>query len=687
MNIQTKKSALLAALLFLLLAGWVHTPATAQDDFQSQFSDLIGNMDDGIPEYKFDGHFTVDKGTRNGTLNVILDIKPMWHGYSQKKLSGQYPTKIEVTPNDDFTITGPFTANKKPKAKTIEIGDVEEFEGKVVWSAPVEFAEKANIENTVINIRVRGQVCKTSCIQFTGNRAKIAAGFEKYTHSVDAFFSNYGSIKGEFDTTTIKPGDTANLKITAKMNPGWHIYKYEPFKKEGTTPQPTIIYFTKNCGLDISTPVASKEPIQHELGLPGEKYTYYHEKEVTWTVPVKAPDEVESGQYTLEGKMIFQLCTESGCDKPTALNFKFPIKVSEETTKGSVGVALSISQQNQDELMEQSKQFWADQESVTGEVQAIAPADLAFYLVLAFFAGLILNAMPCVLPVIGLKVMSFIQQAGENRGKIFLLNLVFSFGLLSVFWILATLSAFFGFGWGDWLTKSFSGAIIITSVVFAFGLSMLGVWEIPIPGLSGSGGISQQAQEEGLLGAFLLGILTTVLATPCTGPMLVPAVTITAGQPPWVAYLVFTTIGLGMALPYLMVGMFPSLLGWLPRPGAWMNTFKQITGFILMATVVFLMSSFSSEPRSDYLVAMMTLLLCIGFGCWWIGRAAESGESGGQFRAWATAIAMIAIGAFLSFTYLGPSIYELDWQDYSRARLVELNDEERLVFIDFTGPG
>ena len=255
-----------------------------------------------------------------------------------------------------------------------------------------------------------------------------------------------------------------------------------------------------------------------------------------------------------------------------------------------------------------------------------------------------------------------------------------------VFWILATLSAFFGFGWGDWLTKSLTGAIIITAVVFAFGLSMLGVWEIPIPGLSGSSSISKKSEEEGLLGAFFLGILTTILATPCTGPMLIPALAVTAGQPAWVAYLIFTTIGLGMALPYLLVGVFPSLIGWLPRPGAWMNTFKQITGFILMATVVFLLSSFSSEPRSEFLVAMLSLLLCISFGCWWIGRTSLAAESHEQLRAWGTGLAIIAVGGFCSFTYLGPSQYELDWQQYSKAKLGELLDDNRLVFIDFTGP-
>ena len=168
--------------------------------------------------------------------------------------------------------------------------------------------------------------------------------------------------------------------------------------------------------------------------------------------------------------------------------------------------------------------------------------------------------------------------------------------------------------------------------------------------------------------------------------MLIPAITFTSGQPVWVCYLIFTTIGLGMALPYLLVGIFPSLISWLPRPGAWMNTFKQITGFILMATVVFLMNSFSGEPRNEYLVAMLTLLLLIAFGCWWIGRVSLAAETPEKLKAWGTAIAIIGVGAYLSFTYLSKSPYELDWQQYSKAKLGELVAENRIVFIDFTGP-
>ena len=248
---------------------------------------------------------------------------------------------------------------------------------------------------------------------------------------------------------------------------------------------------------------------------------------------------------------------------PTLVNFNIPITVGAEATGEPIGLRFEASEADRGEVSTLSENFWSSQLG-NAPVVPISAMNLIGYLLMALAAGLILNAMPCVLPVIGLKIMSFVSQAGENRGKVFMLNLAFSAGLISVFLVLATLSAFFGYGWGDLLTKSMWGSIVITAVVFAFGLSMLGVWEIPIPGISGGNVVGKKAEEEGLSGAFFLGILTTILATPCTGPMLVPALAITAGQPAWVTYAIFGAIGLGMAIPYLLIGIFPKLISWLP---------------------------------------------------------------------------------------------------------------------------
>ena len=689
MNSHTRR--LIIVMLAVLPAfSLLLMPICAQDkrEWGSGLGDLLDTSDDSTPVYKLSGGFSVEQGTRNGTLSITLDLKKGWHASPLEVGKDQLPTRLNVKPDDRFKLVGPFLPDRQPKKRINELGqNVEEFEDQVIWSAPVEIAEGTDVNSIEMVVEVSGQVCEQKCLQFDPKDSTVRARFTKFTKSVGAWFSEHGTFKGRLDKAVVKPGERLTLTFIADLKPGWHIYGHEKFKREGTTPQPTIFVFTTTSGFQISPPVASEEPIRKETGLKQESFYFFHEDEVQWTIDVLPPDDLQAGKYFLEGKILFQLCTDSNCDPPTGLDFKVPVVIGSQTVNNQVEVALAINQTDRDEVDAMSRKFWADLEKDQVSVAGIQPMELASYLLLAFGAGLILNAMPCVLPVIGLKVMSFAQQAGKNRGRILLLNVVFSLGLLTVFWILATLSAFFGFGWGDWLTKSMTGSIIITSVVFAFGLSMLGVWELPIPGMSGSGTMSKKSGEDGLAGACFLGILTTVLATPCTGPLLIPAVTFTAGQPPWVAYLIFTTIGLGMALPYLLVGMFPSLVSWLPRPGAWMNTFKQITGFILLATVVFLLGSFVGEPRNEYLLSMLTLLLAIALGCWWIGRTSLAAETSDQLRAWGTASVMIGLGAWLGFALFGPPEFELDWQPFSQVALEKLQADEKLVFIDFTGPG
>jgi thiol:disulfide interchange protein DsbD len=256
-----------------------------------------------------------------------------------------------------------------------------------------------------------------------------------------------------------------------------------------------------------------------------------------------------------------------------------------------------------------------------------------------------------------------------------LLNLVFSVGIISVFLVLATLAAFFQLGWGG-LYQQLGFTVLMISVVFVFGLSFLGVWEIPIPGFSGGSG---GGQKEGLFAAFFKGVLTTFLATPCSGPLLVPAVVWAMAQPMLITYLVFFAMGVGMAAPYLLLGLFPQLVRTLPRPGNWMEVFKQLMGFVLMAAVVF----FLSAVPEKYETSMLSLLVFLSIACWLVGHISIAAETSQKIRSWAFALAIAGFGVYFSFFLLIPR-HELNWQPYSKAKLNELLEAGQPVFVDFT---
>lgn len=306
---------------------------------------------------------------------------------------------------------------------------------------------------------------------------------------------------------------------------------------------------------------------------------------------------------------------------------------------------------------------------------------LGMWLLLAFIAGMILNVMPCVLPVISIKILSFVQQAGEDKQRILALGLSFAAGILVVFLVLATLAAALGLGWGEQF-QSQPFIIIMIGLVFAFALSMFGVYELGVP--AGVGELAGAAPREGLGDAFFKGMLATVLATPCSGPFLGSTLTWTVAQPTPVIFAIFTALGLGMALPYVVLTANPGLLKVVPKPGPWMDTFKQSMGFVLLATVVYLMISL----RQELMLFTVAFLVFVGLGCWWWGRfSVRAANKGRRLATLGVAVAIAALGgriSFVEFRGLFESDGNTEWQEFDPSAFADHLDAGHSVMVDFT---
>ncbi len=309
------------------------------------------------------------------------------------------------------------------------------------------------------------------------------------------------------------------------------------------------------------------------------------------------------------------------------------------------------------------------------EVEKSAPLSFGYALGLAFLGGIIMNVMPCVLPVIAIKVLSFVQQAGESRSRIFALNLTYSIGVITVFLGLGTLATFAKVGLGQ-LFQHDSFNVVMACVVFAMGLSLLGVFEFSLPGSLGGGG----EHHEGLTGAFFTGILATLLATPCIGPFVSGVLVWSVTQPTAVIYLIWGMLGLGMASPYLLIGLFPGLINRMPRPGMWMVRFKEFSGFVLMATVIFLINSVSHEQ----LIPTLVILLGVALGLWMIGNLYDHSTPTDQ--KWKVRIAAVLVSLpLIGFGVLQNwGVEKLPWKPFSEARLAELRKTGKPILIDFT---
>jgi thiol:disulfide interchange protein/DsbC/DsbD-like thiol-disulfide interchange protein len=323
------------------------------------------------------------------------------------------------------------------------------------------------------------------------------------------------------------------------------------------------------------------------------------------------------------------------------------------------------------------------------ELQTLNPEPargLAGTLVLAFFGGLILNLMPCVFPVLGIKILGFVNQAGADRRKVTLHGLVFVLGVLVSFWVLAGALLVLRaggkeLGWGFQLQEpGFVFALAVFLLVFALNLS--GLFEI---GLSAMGVGAGWQTKSGYSGSFFTGVLATVVATPCSAPFLAPALGAALALSAAESLTVFTAIALGLSVPYLLLSIFPAAVKLLPRPGAWMETFKQLMAFPLYATVGFLVWVLAGQTKDDDngLLKIFFGLVLVAMAAWAYGRWTQHGGSAGRKR-FGYAFAAVLIAAGVAVGYPTKPSKDIVWEKWSPETVARLRSEGKTLYVDFT---
>lgn len=314
--------------------------------------------------------------------------------------------------------------------------------------------------------------------------------------------------------------------------------------------------------------------------------------------------------------------------------------------------------------------------------------------ILAFLGGLILNLMPCVFPVLSIKVLHLVNHSGQSPSTVRLNGLAYAAGVVGSFLILAGLllalrAGGAEIGWGFQLQ---SPAMVagLAFLLFAMGLSLSGVVEFGAS-LAGLGG--RYSGGSGLPGSFLTGVLATVVATPCTAPFMGAAIGFALAAPAAVALLIFVALGLGLAVPFLVLTLAPGLLSRLPRPGAWMEVLKQLLAFPVYATVAWLLFVLSQEVGPAGLFAALLGLVCVGFAAWTLRLISlRTGPSRNAAQAGAALAALALLAVFLAVDRDrtdGPqppigATAAAGWEPFTQARLDVLRQEGRPVFVNMT---
>lgn len=444
----------------------------------------------------------------------------------------------------------------------------------------------------------------------------------------------------------------AFLSVQTPVAEGWHIYT----PTQGAGGAPTLFEklkvaiekkesdaFEVGDVLLATAPIFVKDPYDSTLEeLIGR---------VEWIAPIYAKS-APTDLTTLEvsGEISALACSDGEGGVCVPQNVSFNVKYDAGAAVEDVLASILRPQESDDDAQNKAQgENIATQEDAGLVVEGAQKTKGGLFVLLltAFLGGLVLNVTPCVLPVVGLKILSFFEQAGRSRASAFILNVWYALGVLIVFGALAFASV----GLSFLFTRSLF-QIVMSAIVFAMALSLMGVWELQTPAFLGGERSNELTSKEGPAGAIFKGIITTLLAIPCGAPLLSPALDwaseMTRQGQTGLVVAVYLLIGLGMASPFLVAGAFPELLKFFPKPGEWMDTFRKTMGFFLLIAVVWILYSAPLETQ----LPTLAFLFAIWFACWNIGRFQFEMENPGKKRvSWIVSCVLLLVVALFSFNF------------------------------------
>jgi thiol:disulfide interchange protein len=493
------------------------------------------------------------------------------------------------------------------------------------------------------------------------------------------------------DRTAYDPGLPAKVSALVTIEHGWHVNSHKPSLEYLI---PTVLDLELPQGWpeeSVQYPAAKMKTFSFE-----PRPLAVYDGDVVIQARLQLPKGVARGAYPIRASLRYQACNDSQCLPPVTTTAEIQLKV-EPGGKAAKSAAFVPDAGGE-----------SGGGAVAGgpgaaETSAAAPGNpgtsLGVTLLLALLGGLILNAMPCVLPVLSLKIFGLVRSAGHGRAEVVRGTLATSAGILVSFLALGLAAVAFraagsAVGWGvQFQHPGFVAFLAVVVVLFC--LNLWGLFEIPLPqALARLGGIGMTGggvPREGIAGHFFSGLFATLMATPCSAPFLGTAISFALAQRAPVVLAVFTALGLGMALPYLLVAAVPGVARFLPRPGAWMDTVRGVMGFLLAGAAVWLFYVLSSQVAPEQLAAIQLGLLGIALFTWIQHRVAAGRALRGMAGLGVAAAIVITLavamggsrGAATSLTASKPAGL-IPWVAFDRARAESLARGGQLVFVDVT---
>jgi thiol:disulfide interchange protein len=521
------------------------------------------------------------------------------------------------------------------------------------------------------------------------------------------------------DRTAYAPGTTARLAALVTIDHGWHVNSHTP----------TFEYLIPT-ELDIEVPAGwPQESVRYPKGslktfsFEVQPLSVY-DGDVIILADLKVPAASQKGDIPLRGKLHYQACNDSQCLPPVTAEAKLALAVGSEGKPQNIelfGKAVAaVNSPPARGTLAATAAGGAGSPAAAGGVGGVGGVGgaggaggrgLWATLLLAVLGGLVLNVMPCVLPVLSLKIFGLVRSASHGRAEVTRGALATALGILTSFWALALAAvaaraAGLAVGWGVQFQRP-GFVAFLALVVVLFCLNLWGLFEIRLPFWLAR--IGSSGPHEGVAGHFASGLFASLMATPCSAPFLGTAIGFALGQSAPVILAIFTALGFGMALPYLAVAAAPRLAELLPKPGNWMETVRGAMGFLLAGSAVWLFFILASQLAPERLALVQLSILGLALFVWLRHRAQTSRSETSQpagarprstartlllprlaaIGALATAIAGLGFAMSRGGEARTPLLGEapaglIHWQPFDRAKAEAIAATGKLVFVDVT---
>ena len=593
-------------------------------------------------------------------VGIRFKLSPGWHIYWQNSGDSGIPVSAEwKLPNgfsaDDLQFPVP--------ARSVAAGDIvtNVLDGEPVLLVTITPPSTIRDDRIRLAAHVTHLACKTQCVREEndlsldlpvapeGGVATPANGklFDRAHQALPKKASPRIHIQASTSVAKLVSGQTFDLKVQIDVASGFVL----PARggKDG-----------KIVGLDVF--VNRVEGVYYDRAVFGKPTTRTVEGygsipvfagQTVVRIPGEVEEEISSGPVTLAGLVRFQACEESGkCLEPEAVTFALRVG---ETVSPKVGTA--IEKPDADPATAATTTTPANDSNGKSEAALTPTVDTATswinrwglwgLLLGCFLYGLSINATPCVLPLLSIKVLGFVQQAHESRRRTLMLGLSFGAGVLVFFVLLGLLASA-----GKNILQFPVAIIALGGVVMSLALSMLGVFTLQVPTTATT--LEAKIQKEGMISSFGKGALAPVLGFACTGPFLAGAFGWATQQPAHIAILAFLFSGLGMASPYVLLGANPNWLSFLPKPGNWMITFERIMGFLLLGMVLWLVSPLVAQIGADGLQWTLGFFVALAMACWVLGKVQITMPAPVRWRYRGVAAGIVVFSGLIVYGWVCP---------------------------------